>query len=893
MALLERESALAALAEYAAQARQGQGRLVFVNGEAGVGKSTLVEQLTQDLPDARFVWGACDGLFTPRPLGPLLDIAEQLGGPLSDLCRARVERHELFTALLRQISEPNQLHLVVIEDAHWADESTVDLIRFLGRRIHSAAVLLVVTYRDDELPARAPLRAALGELASSGATRRIGLAPLTERAVRTLAEGSGLDPAELYRVRGGNPFYVTEVIRSGTGSVPESARDAVLSRAARLSGEAWKALEIMALVGLRTDSRLLKAVAGCPPDIVDELLASGLVVDDVAWLRYRHEIARMAVASTIPAHRRATIHADILAALLEQGSDDDAQLAFHAEGADDAPAARHHATRAAQQAAAMFSHHEAAAQYARALRFAADADPATVASLHEGHAAQLSLIDFWQDAAAEYERALALWRAIGDRRREGETLRLLARTMWRLCRGAEAVALAEAAVRVLEPLGHSRELAWAYANLAGQYMSDGRYAEAIEYAQRAQEVARAVGATEVLSEALNTEGCCRSALGEPWTDRLTEALRVAHGHPASAARAYTNLNGLLFDERRFAEAERYFLDGVRYCDDHDIPTYASCLRGNQAMMLDRTGRWHEAEALCVELLDQVVSPENRLFPLLTLGLIRARRGQDGAAGALDEAMSLAEGIGGMRLVVAHLARAEVHWLSGELTAAQRALDAAGAKSDLVSAWTRGEIAAWRQRIARSTTGVDPSMASGAFGGPDVIAGPYRMILDGAGHQAAQAFLEMGCPYDAALALFDTDEEEAMRRALSILMDLGATATARLLRQRMRRLGMRSIPAGARAATRAHPAGLTPREREVLDLICAGHTNAEIARRLFLSVKTVDHHVSAVLAKLGAPTRRDAAARARELGLATRTTVLESAVGRAPASTRSASRGRTG
>jgi tetratricopeptide (TPR) repeat protein len=790
MTLLERASALAALAEYAGQARQGQGRLVFISGEAGVGKSALVERLAQDLPDARFVWGACDGLFTPRPLGPLLDIAEQLGRPLADLCRSRAERHDLFTALLRQISAPKQLHLVVIEDAHWADESTVDLLRFLGRRIHSAAVLLVVTYRDDELAARAPLRAVLGELASSGATRRIGLAPLTERAVRT-------DPAELYRVTGGNPFYVTEVIRSGAGSVPESARDAVLSRAARCSGAAWNALEIMALVGHRTDPRLLKAVAGCPPDVVDELLASGLVVDDVAWLRYRHEIARMAVASTIPAHRRASIHAGVLATLLEQGTDDDAQLAFHAEGAGDAAAARHHATRAAQQAAAMFSHREAAAQYARALRFAADADPATVASLHEGHAAQLGLIDSWQEAATEYERALALWRATGDRRREGEALRLLARTMWRLCRGAEAMSLSETAVAVLDPLGPCPELASAYANLAGLHMSNGRYAAAIEYAQRAQMVARGVSATEVLSEALNTEACCRAATGQPWTDQMTEALRVAlaHRHPVAAARAYTNLNGLCLDERRFAEAERYFIEGVRYCDDHDIPTYASCLRGNQAMMLDRTGRWDEAEALCAELIDQVVSPENRLFPLLILALIQARRGQDGAAGALAEAMTLAEGIGGMRLVVANLARAEVHWLSGELPAAARALDLAGTKSDLVDAWTQGEIAAWRRRIDRFTTDGDTSMASGAgparIAGIAGIAGPYRLILDGAGHQAAEAFLELGCPYDAALALVDTDEEEAMRRALAILMDLGATATARLVRQRMRRLGLRS------------------------------------------------------------------------------------------------------
>jgi len=145
MVLLERESHLAALYDYAGEARRGDGRLVLVSGEAGIGKSALVEQLAADLPEARWSWGACDGMFTPRPLGPLFDLAAQLGGELGDLCRARAPREELFTALLRQVSEPRRLNVLVVEDVHWADEATIDLLRFLGRRIRFAPALLIVT----------------------------------------------------------------------------------------------------------------------------------------------------------------------------------------------------------------------------------------------------------------------------------------------------------------------------------------------------------------------------------------------------------------------------------------------------------------------------------------------------------------------------------------------------------------------------------------------------------------------------------------------------------------------------------------------------------------------------------------------------------------------------
>jgi predicted ATPase len=384
MQLLERGAAFASLAEYAHDARHGDGRLVLVAGEAGVGKSALVEQLQDDLREARWSWGACDGLFTPRPLGPLLDLADQLGGELEELRQTGAARESLFRALLRQVSEPGTLNVVVIEDVHWADEATIDLLRFLGRRLRGVPALLIATYRDDGLAADDPLRIALGDLATHRSTRRIGLAPLSADAVRILVSGTGLDAAELYRLTGGNPFYITEVLQAGPGVVPSSARDAVLARAARLSRASRAVLDVAALIGTRVELDLLTSVAASALPVLDELLVSGLLAEDGGWLRFRHEIARLAVGQAVPAHRRAGMHARILGALRSLGCDDDARMAFHAEAAGDRTAVLHHAARAARQAAELGSHREAAAQFERALRFADDADPDVAAGLYDG-----------------------------------------------------------------------------------------------------------------------------------------------------------------------------------------------------------------------------------------------------------------------------------------------------------------------------------------------------------------------------------------------------------------------------------------------------------------------------------------------------------------------------
>ncbi len=261
MRLLEREAELRALAAAWAEAREGAGRVALVGGEAGIGKTALVEAFARGLAGApRVLWGACDALFTPRPFGPLHDFASQLDGPLAALLGADGDRTAIFTAML------SALHarpiVVVFEDVHWADEATLDLLKYLGRRIQRTRALLILTYRDDELGPMHPLRMVLGDMATASAIRRIALPSLSLEAVRELAGERGGIAGRLHRQTGGNPFFVTEVLSSPSGAVPATARDAVLARTVRLSPTGRNVLRAAAVLGPRIEAWALAEMMG-------------------------------------------------------------------------------------------------------------------------------------------------------------------------------------------------------------------------------------------------------------------------------------------------------------------------------------------------------------------------------------------------------------------------------------------------------------------------------------------------------------------------------------------------------------------------------------------------------------------------------------------------------
>ena len=260
--LLEREQPLAALRDALADASDGRGRLVLLAGEAGVGKTALVRAFCDAASaPARVLWGACDALFTPRPLGPFVDVAAEVGGALAAAITADGSAHDVASALLKAAGAQRPT-IVVLEDLHWADEATLDVVRLLARNVAHAPVLVVATYRDDELDRAHPLRIVLGEVATRRAVVHHEVVRLSPAGVAALAEPARLDAAALHRRTSGNPFFVTEVIAAGDAEIPRTVRAAVLGRAARLGPEARELLDAVAVSPQRVEVWLLEALAG-------------------------------------------------------------------------------------------------------------------------------------------------------------------------------------------------------------------------------------------------------------------------------------------------------------------------------------------------------------------------------------------------------------------------------------------------------------------------------------------------------------------------------------------------------------------------------------------------------------------------------------------------------
>jgi DNA-binding CsgD family transcriptional regulator/tetratricopeptide (TPR) repeat protein len=866
MQLLERESALDALGGWFAEARAGRGRLVLAGGEAGVGKTTLVNEFAlRHRQAARVLLGACDPLTTPRPLGPLADVAPALGGRLDQLLRDEAPREVLFPALLERLRITRVATVLVIEDVHWADEATLDLLRFLARRLGAAATLLVVTYRDDEVGPQHPVQLLAGDLAGSAPVRRLRLTPLSRQAVAVLADPYGVDPGVLYETTGGNPFFVTEVLAAGDEAIPATVADAVLARAARLPPPARQVLDAAAVIAPRVETWLLVEAAGAASADVDECVAAGMLQGQAGGVGFRHELARLAVERALAPGRRAELHGRALAALVARrgAAPDPARLAHHADGAGDGAAVLAHAPVAARRAAALGAHREAAAQYGRALRFGDGLDPAARAELLERHSYECYLTDQLDQATASRERALGCWRALRDRRKEGDTLRWLSRLAWFEGRNADAARAAQEAVKLLEGLAPGPELAMAYSNLSQLGMLAGNTDQAVAWGGRAIGLAERLGQTEILIHALNNVGTAEMQASRPTGQPTLErslALARANGPEEHVARAYTNLASVALDRRDYLLASRYLDEGIRYCTDRDLDTWRLSMLESQAQADFEQGRWTAATGTVeIVLRDPRTAPVSRINALTVLGRVRARRGDPGVWPPLDEALALATGTGEpQRLGPVAAARAEAAWLEGDPAVARAAVEDALdlAERTKGQAWLAGELAFWLWRLGgpdRLPTGI-----------PDGVAEPFALQMTGAWATAADRWRALGCPYEAASALADSDQEPQLRAALTELARLGARPLAAVVARKLRGLGVRGLARGPRPATRANPANLTAREAEVLALVTQGLRNADIARRLFVSPKTVDHHVSAILAKLGVRTRGEAAREAARL-----------------------------
>ncbi len=851
-ALLERESESAALAAALGEARRS-GRAIVVVGESGIGKTRLVRSVVErcDMP---VLWGACDPLTTPRPLGPLRDIARGRDDELA-AALAGGGREELLAALLATLDAPPSV--LVVEDVHWIDAATLDVLALLGRRIAAQRGALVLTGWPEALGPRADVRRVLAAFPRD-ALAIIEPAPLSQAAVERLAAAHGRDGTKVYASAGGNPFFVAEALAAGPDeAVPTTVAAAVAARHAGLPDAARAVLDVVSVVPGPTALTLLEGIAPGAADGLDACLqAEVLVARGEQAVAFRHELACQANARALGLGQRRELEARVLAALERAGDADPARLVHHALGAGDDAAVRRHAPVAARAAAAHAAHRDALAHWEAALAAGCGA-PAL-----EGVATEAYLCGHAERAVAARREQLAAAEAGGDPAVVGHGLRALSRALWWSGRSDEAVVAGDRAIAVLGALPPGRELAAALSGRAQLAMLAEDVDHAIALGERAAAMAAELGDEETLVHARTNVGTALT-LSDPG-DRGPAMLRDAHARAAAAGlddhagRAIVNLASSTADARGAdPDVTERLDDALAFCRARRLDGYTRYVHGVRAGVRIARGDLDGAQADVDAALafGEALNGVSAWPDVIARGRLLTLRGEPAAAeraltavwDRAQQAMEL------QRLVPIASARAERAWVEDDPDGVARAVRVVHEQSRGAAVRRReGELALWLRRAGAALSGGDADAV------PAGVPEPYALALVGDDLGAAAAWRALGCELEAAWALCDAGTEAALREALEVFDAIGATAPAARVRRRLRAQGVRRIPRGPRAAARADPDGLTARQREVLELLAAGATNAEIAQRLVISEKTVDHHVSAVLGKLGAANRREAA-----------------------------------
>ncbi|HSK06157.1 MAG TPA: AAA family ATPase [Acidimicrobiia bacterium] len=854
MRLLERDDVLEHLDHLLSAARQGNGRAVLVRGEAGIGKTSAVRLFTRShLDDAHVLWGGCDDLLTARPLGPIWDMA--LDEPtLGEALRGQ-DRHEVFALLFELVARVLRPTIMVIEDIHWADEATLDLVKYLGRRIDRTHGLLVLTYRDGEVPGDRPLRVALADVAAS-VLDRITLPPLSESAVSEMATAAGGSSDGLWEISAGNPFFLTELLASDRESVPVSIRDAVMARVARLSPGARSLVDLVAVVPSRAELDLVSAVLGPSDRAVAESEAAGVLQLEEDALSFRHELARRSVESDLPEIRRRELNLLVLRAVESLGYDL-ARAAHHARMGGHVDSLLRLAPLAARRAAEMESHSEAVA-HLRTLEPYLDRLDAEMCADHYDLWAYEEYLGNENTRAEEIiETGISFRRRLGDPAKLGNSLLIASRIAWVRNRRASAVELANEAATVLEAVG-GHDLAFAYSTISQLAMLASDEERTLEYADKAMATA-GDGPSEARAHALNNIGAVK--MGSRFPEGMEEveqsfAMSAQLGFSHEQMRAAVNIGWSALCFRELDTAATWVARAHDLAMDREIASFEAYAVVARGLISEMRGDWADAEANAVYVLENLELATARMVANSLLGRLQARTGHPEAKNHLLEGWEPALQTGEIqRTAPAGSSMAEFVWIGGALDRDifPRLREVLAESLQRDPTWRGGELAFWLHMIGE----IDQP--------PPGVAEPYRLAMEGEWEKVASFWAERGMPYDRAVAL-SQGSTEAKLEGLTIFDELGAAPLASRLRSELAAAGVSGVPRGPTRATRENPFGLTPRQMDVLGHMAGGMTNAEIADRLFVSSRTVDHHVSAILGKLGASTRAEAVVIGRDAGL---------------------------
>lgn len=851
MELFERADELATLRRELVLAREA-GRVVTVSGDAGTGKTSLIRAaLETDRDEVRVLRGLCDPLTTPRPLGPIRDALGQTPG----LVRGHAAPDGLGTVeeqLLATVSASPTV--LVVEDAQWIDAASVETLRYLVRRADALPALIVISYRHDAIGLGHPALALLGDIARSETSTAIRLEALSPAAVAQLLGEDGPDPARVHAITGGNPFFVAEIGRHPEEALPQTVRDVVLASTTRLEPDDLETLQLVATAPDGLDDRLLPTL-GIDVPALRRMEQTGLLSRTRRGVVFRHELARLAIAETVSPEEGALLHTRLLLALETAGLDDAAVLAHHARAAGDPERTLRYALLAAEESRRTSSHTEAVAFLSLALTLVDDA--AERAILLEQLSAEQYMISRLPDAIESIESALRLHEQLHDRLGTASAHDRRAIVEYYSARRHEAERHAE-----LSAEAATGTEAFAASQTTRAYLAYRRHD--VTAARRLGAQARvAVTAddhasqirldiTEAAADLVEGQVSARERLMQHGLFAIDSSLDEV------GTTAFSNLSALDIEQRRLPEAESVLERSIPLTVELDIPICRQWQTGQRARLHLMRGRWTAAHEDAEAIVADEGAPLALVWPHLVLAQLSLRRGGDASAAArhIDEGWRLALELDEALVVLAALAViAERAWCTGEDDprldeAAQRIDDAATLPG---TEWAVGDLLVWLDRLGVPAA-AQPSTE------------PHRLELSGRHVEASAAWTRLGLPFDAALAGIHSSDPVVAASALTTLDELdvpGATARARALLQDR---GLRIQPARPRQTTRANPSGLTNRQLDVARLLARGYTNRELAKTLYISPRTADHHVSAILAKLGLSNRRDVIRLAGELGL---------------------------
>jgi DNA-binding CsgD family transcriptional regulator len=863
MGLIERDRFMALLQQHFDAILAGEGHCILLTGEAGIGKTALVKAFCkQRTAECTIYQGACDGLFTPRPLAPLYDVLWQINKERWPVPPLQEERSVLFASFFQELRTKRGRLLLVFEDIHWADEGTLDFIKFLVRRIDQLPCLFILTYRDDEIHSSHPLRNVLGRLPPDSFTK-IVLTPLSKQAVTGMAMQKGYNGEDVYRISGGIPFYVNEILASYSPGVPDNIKDSILAVYERQEESTKNAWQIFSVIpeGLELDrfgkirSTLDKAINHC--------FTIAVIIVQNDKVVFKHELYRRTIEESLTPLRRMELNKMMLDLFLESFEEkgEIERILHYAKNANEKELVVKYAPEAARKAASMGAHIQAAKLFLTAIEYFEGHDTDQLASLYEAYAYECYLSNQIKEAICFTEKVLDIWKEQADIQKTGASLHFLSRLWWFAGNRKNAEKFAWQGIEVLKDEPASSTKAMAFSNISQLKMLSNEPAECILWGEKAIEMAEELGNKQILSHALNNVGTVQLFIPsseQKGLERLQQSLAIAlqHSYHEHAARAYTNLGNVAVKKRNYVLAAKTLEEGIRYCEERDLNSWTAYMLSLNARLNLETGNWTMARAIADGLLKNDNQPAiTKITVAIVLAAINMRTGEKDVLPFLVEARALAfETMELQQIIPVMVAFLEYEWLTGKTVIEKEDIEKTAALMQKTGiAAEKNEFACWMSKARRQ------------FAFDNETAEEYDISSEAKLSKAAAFWEKAGCPYEQALVLFEGPEEDK-RRAIAIILELGATAVAEKMKQEMRNLGMKSIPRGIRSSTRSNAALLTAREMDILRLLKEELPNREIAAQLYISPKTVDHHISSILFKLDTDSRSKAVSEAVRIGI---------------------------